>query len=72
MSILGCRERYLTAGTVNINELLKGIKGDFLGKVDGIGMEDLRLIMWIIKQELVWHHFNITRDTHFYATNRPS
>jgi ATP-dependent RNA helicase DDX24/MAK5 len=38
---VGVSERYLTAGTVNINELLKGIKGDFLGKVDGIGMEDI-------------------------------
>ncbi|KAH8684452.1 DEAD/DEAH box helicase [Tricladium varicosporioides] len=38
---VGVSERYLTAGTVDINELLKGAKGDFLGKVDGIGMEDL-------------------------------
>jgi hypothetical protein len=37
---VGVSERYLTAGTVDINELLKGTKGDFLGKVDGIGMED--------------------------------
>lgn len=37
---VGVSERYLTAGTVDINELLKGAKGDFLGKVDGIGMED--------------------------------
>jgi ATP-dependent RNA helicase DDX24/MAK5 len=38
---VGVSERYLTAGTVNINELLKGAKGDFLGKVDGIGMDDM-------------------------------
>ncbi|TAQ87517.1 hypothetical protein B7494_g4174 [Chlorociboria aeruginascens] len=37
---VGVSERYLTAGTVDINELLKGAKGDFLGKVDGIGMDD--------------------------------
>ena len=37
---VGVSERYLTAGTVDINELLKGVKGDFLGKVDGIGMDD--------------------------------
>jgi ATP-dependent RNA helicase DDX24/MAK5 len=38
---VGVSERYLTAGTVDINELLKGAKGDFLGKVDGIGMDDV-------------------------------
>jgi ATP-dependent RNA helicase DDX24/MAK5 len=38
---VGVSERYLTAGTVDINELLKGAKGDFLGKVDGIGIDDL-------------------------------
>lgn len=37
---VGVSERYLTSGTVNINELLKGVKGEFLGEVDGIGMED--------------------------------
>ncbi|TVY42280.1 ATP-dependent RNA helicase [Lachnellula occidentalis] len=37
---VGVSERYLTAGTVDINELLKGAKGDFLGKIEGIGMED--------------------------------
>lgn len=37
----GVSERYLTAGAVDINELLKGTKGDFLGKVDGIGMDDV-------------------------------
>jgi ATP-dependent RNA helicase DDX24/MAK5 len=36
---VGVSERYLTAGTVNINDLLKGEKGDFLGQVDGIGMD---------------------------------
>ncbi|KAF4628963.1 hypothetical protein G7Y89_g9189 [Cudoniella acicularis] len=38
---VGVSERYLTAGTVDVNELLKGAKGDFLGKVDGIGMDDV-------------------------------
>jgi ATP-dependent RNA helicase DDX24/MAK5 len=38
---VGVSERYLTAGTVNVNELLKGSKGDFLGRVDGIGMDDV-------------------------------
>lgn len=37
---VGVSERYLTAGTVDINELLKGTQGEFLGKVTGIGMED--------------------------------
>ena len=37
---VGVSERYLTAGNVDINELLKGAKGEFLGQVDGIGMED--------------------------------
>lgn len=38
---VGVSERYLTAGgTVDIDELLKGAKGDFLGKVDGIGLDD--------------------------------
>jgi ATP-dependent RNA helicase DDX24/MAK5 len=36
---VGVSERYLTAGTVDIDELLKDAKGDFLGKVDGIGMD---------------------------------
>ncbi|KAG9246640.1 P-loop containing nucleoside triphosphate hydrolase protein [Calycina marina] len=36
---VGVSERYLTSGTVDINELLKGAKGEFLGQVDGIGME---------------------------------
>ncbi|KAF8862247.1 DEAD-domain-containing protein [Acephala macrosclerotiorum] len=39
---VGVSERYLTAGNVNINELLKGAKGEFLGKVDGIsGLDDV-------------------------------
>lgn len=38
---VGVSERYLTGGTVDINELLRGAKGNFLGKVDGIGMEDV-------------------------------
>lgn len=37
---VGVSERYLTSGTVNVNELLKGMAGNFLGQVDGIGMED--------------------------------
>ncbi|CZS92689.1 probable ATP-dependent RNA helicase mak5 [Rhynchosporium agropyri] len=38
---VGVSERYLTAGTVDINELLKGTQGNFLGQVDGIGMDDV-------------------------------
>ncbi|CZR52233.1 probable ATP-dependent RNA helicase mak5 [Phialocephala subalpina] len=39
---VGVSERYLTAGTVDVNELLKGAKGEFLGKVDGIsGLDDV-------------------------------
>ncbi|TGO17011.1 hypothetical protein BTUL_0021g00080 [Botrytis tulipae] len=37
---VGVSERYLTSGTVNVNELLKGAKGEWLGEVEGIGMED--------------------------------
>lgn len=36
---VGVSERYLTSGTVDIDELLKGVKGEFLGKVGGIGLE---------------------------------
>ncbi|KAH7346459.1 P-loop containing nucleoside triphosphate hydrolase protein [Rhexocercosporidium sp. MPI-PUGE-AT-0058] len=38
---VGVSERYLTAGTVDVNELLKGAQGNFLGQVDGIGMDDV-------------------------------
>ena len=38
---VGVSERYLTASRdVDVDELLKGTKGDFLGKVSGIGMDD--------------------------------
>lgn len=37
---VGVSERYLTSGPVNIDQLLTGVKGDFLGTVDGIGLED--------------------------------
>ena len=33
---VGVSERYLTSGSVDVDELLRGAKGDFLGKVDGI------------------------------------
>ncbi|KAK2627783.1 hypothetical protein QTJ16_002429 [Diplocarpon rosae] len=36
---VGVSERYLTAGTVDVNGLLQGAQGNFLGRVDGIGME---------------------------------
>ncbi|PBP21879.1 DEAD/DEAH box helicase [Diplocarpon rosae] len=36
---VGVSERYLTAGTVDVNGLLRGAQGNFLGQVDGIGME---------------------------------
>ncbi|EKD12251.1 uncharacterized protein L3040_000278 [Drepanopeziza brunnea f. sp. 'multigermtubi'] len=39
---VGVSERYLTSsGTVDVNGLLKGAQGNFLGQVDGIGMDDL-------------------------------
>jgi ATP-dependent RNA helicase DDX24/MAK5 len=38
---VGVSERYLTSSTVDINALLKGTRGDFLGKVEGIGMDDV-------------------------------
>jgi ATP-dependent RNA helicase DDX24/MAK5 len=40
---VGVSERYLTAGgngVVDVDELLKGLKGEFLGKVDGIGLDN--------------------------------
>lgn len=38
---VGVSERYLTSsGDVNMEELLKGVDGNFLGKVGGIGMDD--------------------------------
>ncbi|OLN96315.1 ATP-dependent RNA helicase MAK5 [Colletotrichum chlorophyti] len=36
----GVSEKYLTAGTVDIEELLKGGQSDFLGKVDGLDLDD--------------------------------
>jgi ATP-dependent RNA helicase DDX24/MAK5 len=36
----GVSERYITSGGVDIDELLKGEKGEFLGKVDGFGLDD--------------------------------
>jgi len=38
---VGVSERYLTSGSVDVNELLKGVKGEWLGQVDGIGMDDM-------------------------------
>ena len=37
---VGVSERYLTAGGVDIDELLRGERGEFLGRVDG-GMDDM-------------------------------
>ena len=37
---VGVSERYLTAGGVDVDELLRGERGEFLGRVDG-GMEDI-------------------------------
>jgi ATP-dependent RNA helicase DDX24/MAK5 len=40
---VGVSERYLTAGgkgVVDVDELLRGVRGEFLGKVDGIGLDD--------------------------------
>nr|XP_036587253.1 ATP-dependent rna helicase mak5 [Colletotrichum truncatum]KAF6797984.1 ATP-dependent rna helicase mak5 [Colletotrichum truncatum] len=36
----GVSEKYITAGNMDIEELLKGGRGDFLGKVDGLDLED--------------------------------
>lgn len=36
----GISERYLATGNVDMDELLSGVKGEFLGKVDGLGLED--------------------------------
>ncbi|GKT51025.1 ATP-dependent RNA helicase MAK5 [Colletotrichum spaethianum] len=37
----GVSEKYITAGTLDVEELLRGGTGDFLGKVDGLDLEDL-------------------------------
>ncbi|KAK6203827.1 ATP-dependent RNA helicase [Pestalotiopsis sp. IQ-011] len=37
----GVSEKYITSGLVDIDELLKGAKGDFLGKVNGLDIADL-------------------------------
>ncbi|KAL1869695.1 hypothetical protein VTK73DRAFT_3032 [Phialemonium thermophilum] len=36
----GVSEKYIANGTVDIDELLRGARGTFLGKVDGLGLED--------------------------------
>ncbi|KAI8165442.1 ATP-dependent RNA helicase [Colletotrichum sp. SAR 10_70] len=36
----GVSEKYLTAGGVDVDELLRGGGGDFLGRVDGLDIED--------------------------------
>lgn len=38
---VGVSERYLSSSTVDVKALLKGTRGDFLGQVDGIGMDDV-------------------------------
>ncbi len=37
---VGVSERYLTAGGVDVDELLNGTRGEFLGKIDG-GVDEL-------------------------------
>ena len=37
---VGVSERYLTAGGVDVDELLNGERGEFLGRIDG-GLDDL-------------------------------
>ncbi|KAL8418929.1 hypothetical protein RB594_002223 [Gaeumannomyces avenae] len=37
----GVSERYIANGNVDVHELLSGSKGDFLGKVDGLGVSPL-------------------------------
>ncbi|KAF3761451.1 DEAD-domain-containing protein [Cryphonectria parasitica EP155] len=36
----GVSEKYIADGTVDMDELLRGAKGDFLGKVDGLELDD--------------------------------
>lgn len=36
----GVSERYIASGNMNIDELLKGSKGEFLGNVDGLDLDD--------------------------------
>ncbi|KUI52952.1 ATP-dependent RNA helicase MAK5 [Cytospora mali] len=36
----GVSEKYLATGNIDMDELLRGVKGDFLGKVDGLDLED--------------------------------
>lgn len=36
----GVSEKYITGSGVNIDELLKGVEGQFLGKVDGLDIDD--------------------------------
>ncbi|KAM0331376.1 hypothetical protein ACHAQA_003049 [Verticillium albo-atrum] len=35
----GVSERYITGGKIDVDELLKGAKGDFLGHVDGLDLD---------------------------------
>ncbi|KAK1633257.1 DEAD/DEAH box helicase [Colletotrichum phormii] len=37
----GVSEKYITSGNLDIEELLRGGTGDFLGKVDGLDLEDM-------------------------------
>jgi ATP-dependent RNA helicase DDX24/MAK5 len=37
---VGVSETYLTSGRVDVDELLKGGSGEFLGRIESIGMED--------------------------------
>ncbi|KAK6222464.1 DEAD/DEAH box helicase [Colletotrichum tabaci] len=37
----GVSEKYITSGSIDVEELLRGGTGDFLGKVDGLDLEDL-------------------------------
>ncbi|EMR69595.1 putative atp-dependent rna helicase mak5 protein [Eutypa lata UCREL1] len=37
----GVSERYIATGLVDVDELLRGAKGDFLGRVDGLDIESL-------------------------------
>jgi len=37
----GISEKYITSGNVDIDELLRGTQGEFLGKVDGLEMDEV-------------------------------
>ena len=37
----GISEKYITSGNVDVDELLRGTRGEFLGKVDGLELDEV-------------------------------